>query len=54
MKRPSKRLIKTIRPYLDKSGKSVILIYINSQNQVLWSAMDSKEKQKVKKLYGAK
>ena len=54
MKRPSKRLIKTIRPYMDKPGKSIVLIYINSQNQVLWSAMDSKEKQKVKKLYSTK
>jgi hypothetical protein len=54
MKRPSKRLIKTVRQYLEKPDTSIVLIYINSQNQVVWPSMDTESKEKVKKLYGNK
>jgi hypothetical protein len=51
MKRPSKRLIKTVSEYLDKFDPSIVLIYINSQNQVIWPSLDAEEKEKVKALY---
>lgn len=48
-KRPSRRLIKTVREFIDKTGNSISLIYINNHNQFLWSAMDSYSKEQVKK-----
>lgn len=48
-KRPSSRLIKTIREYTNKADKSIALIYINNHNQFLWSVLDSVSKEKVKK-----
>jgi hypothetical protein len=50
-KRPSKRLIKTINKYVENTDKSIVIIYINSQNYFLWSVMDSESKEKVKTLY---
>lgn len=48
-KRPSRRLIKTVREYIDKTDKSIALLYINNHNQVLWSMFDAETKEKVKK-----
>ncbi len=50
-KRPSKRLIKTVRKCFQDSNESIVLIYINNQNAYLWELMDSKSKEKVKMLY---
>ena len=47
-KRPSKRLIHTVREYVEKSDKSISLIYINNHNQYLWSAFDAKTKEEIK------
>jgi len=47
-KRPSRRLIKTVHEYMEKTDKPVTMIYINNHNQFLWSVMNSEEKEKVK------
>ena len=47
-KRPSRRLIKTVQEYMEKTDKSVALIYISNHNQFLWSVMSSDEREKVK------
>lgn len=47
-KRPSKKLIKTVRKNLHKTDESVVLIFINNQNAYLWQVMDSESKEKVK------
>ncbi|MCF6171745.1 MAG: hypothetical protein L3J66_12270 [Bacteroidales bacterium] len=49
-KRPSKRLINTVRKYIGKTDKTVVLIFINNHNQFLWSAMGSENKEKVRTL----
>ena len=46
--RPSRKLIKTAREYVEKSGESIALIYINNQNQFVWSISDAEEKEKIK------
>ncbi len=48
-KRPSRKLIKTVREYVEKTDQSITLIYINNQNQFLWSMLDKVEKEKMKK-----
>ena len=47
-KRPSRKLIKTTRDYVEKSGESIALIYINNQNQFVWSIAEAEEKEKIK------
>lgn len=47
-KRPSRKLIKTTREYVEKSSESIALIYINNQNQFVWSVADAEEKEKIK------
>ncbi len=47
-RRPSRRLIKTVHEYMDKTEKSVPMIYINNHNQFLWSVMNFEEKEEVK------
>ena len=47
-KRPSKRLIKTVREYIESSEKDIVLIYINNHNQMLWSVMDAESKADIK------
>jgi len=49
-KRPSKKLIKTIKEKFQKTNKPITLIYINNQNAFMWQEMDSTTKEKVKKL----
>lgn len=46
--RPSRKLIKTVRKYVARSGQSVQLVFINNQNAYLWQEMDSKNREKVK------
>lgn len=46
--RPSRKLIKTVRKYVARSGQSVHLIFINNQNAYLWQEMDAETKEKVK------
>ena len=46
--RPSRKLIKTVKEYVEKSDHSIALIYINNQNQFLWSILDAKEKEEMK------
>ncbi len=46
--RPSRKLIKTARAYVEKSGETIALIYINNQNQFVWSVSDAEEKEKMK------
>ncbi len=48
-KRPSRRLIKTVREFTDKADKSIALIFLNNHNQFLWSVLDSESKEKLKK-----
>lgn len=50
-KRPSKKLIKTVRKNLQKTDESVVLIFINNQNAYLWQVMDSESKERVKTHY---
>ncbi len=50
-KRPSRRLIKTVRKYIEDTDKSIFLIYINSQNSYLWGIMDSENREEVSKFY---
>jgi hypothetical protein len=47
-KRPSRRLVKTVQEYVEKTDQTISLIYINNHNQMLWSVMDSEDKEKVK------
>jgi len=46
--RPSRKLIKTVRKYVARSGQSVHLIFINNHNAYLWQEMDANTKEKVK------
>lgn len=46
--RPSRKLIKTVRKYVEDTGQSIHLIFINNQNAYLWQVMDSETKEKVK------
>jgi len=50
-RRPSRRLIKTVRKYIQESEESIVLIYINNQNAYLWAVMDSENKEKVKNTF---
>ncbi|HKL40906.1 MAG TPA: hypothetical protein VJ894_09510 [Cryomorphaceae bacterium] len=47
-RRPSRKLIKTVREYIEDSDQSVHLIYINNQNAYLWQLMDSETRERVK------
>lgn len=49
-KKPSKKLIKTIRKKVQKSNESIVIVYINSQNSNLWKHMDAATKEKVRAL----
>ena len=49
--RPSRKLIKTVKKYIEDSGQSVHLTFINNQNAYLWQVMDSATKEKVKTYY---
>ena len=49
--RPSRKLIKTVRKYIEDSGQSIHIIYINNQNAYLWQVMDSEIKEKVKNAF---
>lgn len=48
-KRPSRKLIKTVRGFTRDSGKSIHLIFIHNQNAYLWHLIDDKTKEKVKR-----
>jgi len=50
-RRPSRRLIKTVKKYIQESEESIVLIYINNQNAYLWAIMDSENKEKVKNAF---
>lgn len=50
-KRPSRKLIKTVRKNLQKTDESVVLIFINNQNAYLWQVLDSESKERVKTYY---
>ncbi len=52
--KPSRKLIKTIKKYVEDSDQSVHLIFINNQNAFLWQVMDSKQKQKVREFIARK
>ncbi len=47
--KPSRNLIKTARKKMTDSNQSVCLIYISNHNAYLWQAMDSKQKEEIKK-----
>ncbi len=53
-KRPSKKLIKTVKNKIQESDETIVLIYVNNQNAYLWQVMDSKTKEEVKTLYNSK
>jgi hypothetical protein len=38
--RPSRKLIKKVKEYIEDSEQSVQLIFINNQNAFLWQVMD--------------
>jgi hypothetical protein len=46
--RPSRKLIKTVREYIEDSNQSIHLVFINNKNAYLWQLMDSETKEKVK------
>jgi hypothetical protein len=46
--RPSRKLIKTVQKYIEDSGQSVYLVYVNNHNAFLWQAMNAKTKEEVK------
>jgi len=46
--RPSRKLIKTAREYIENTDQAITLIYINNQNQFVWSILDAEEKEKMK------
>jgi len=46
--RPSRKLIKAVRKYVEDSGRSVHLTFINNQNAYLWELMDSETREKIK------
>jgi hypothetical protein len=46
--RPSRKLIKTLREYIEDSNQSIHLVFINNKNAYLWQLMDSETKEKVK------
>jgi hypothetical protein len=50
-KRPSKRLIKTIRKYTATTDKTMVLLYINNQNQIIWPRLTAAQKAEVAKFY---
>jgi hypothetical protein len=50
-KRPSKRLIKTVRKYIETTDKTMVLLYINNQNQILWPRLNAAQKAEVAKFY---
>lgn len=47
-RRPSRKLIKTVRKYIEDQEQSVHLIYIHNQNAYLWQVMDAETKERVK------
>jgi hypothetical protein len=49
--RPSKKLIKTVRKYIDKSDEDIVLLYIDNQNAFIWPLLDAENKEKVKAYY---
>jgi hypothetical protein len=46
-KRPSKKLIKTIKDYTEQSNASIQLIFINNHNAHIWQLIDSKTKEEI-------
>ncbi|WP_107038713.1 hypothetical protein [Brumimicrobium mesophilum] len=49
--KPSKKLIKTVRKYIEDSNENVVLLYIHNHNSYLWQVMDAENKNKVKDYY---
>lgn len=47
-KRPSKKLISTIRKVVAKSNQSICIVYINNHNATIWSFLDAENKQIVR------
>ncbi|MDD2634569.1 MAG: hypothetical protein PHW82_03625 [Bacteroidales bacterium] len=47
-RRPSRKLIKTVRKFIEDSDQSVHLIFIHNQNAYLWQVMGSEAQEKVK------
>jgi len=47
-KRPSKKLIQTIREYAENSEASIQLIYINNHNAFMWDMMDKEMRAEAK------
>jgi hypothetical protein len=50
-KRPSKRLIKTIQKYSKTTDKTIVLLYINNQNQQIWPRLGAAQKAEVAEFY---
>jgi hypothetical protein len=46
-KRPSKKLIKTIKDYAQQPNASIQLIFINNNNAHIWQLIDSKTKEEI-------
>jgi hypothetical protein len=46
--RPSRKLIKTVKEYIEDPAKSVQLIFINNQNAYLWQVMDPRTREEIK------
>lgn len=49
--KPSRKLIKTVTEYIEDSGESVQLIFINNQHACIWQIIDSADKERVKEFY---
>ncbi|ESU23964.1 hypothetical protein FEDK69T_10220 [Flavobacterium enshiense DK69] len=51
-KRPSRKLIKTLKEYENKhKGKSTYVMYVNNQNEQIWSKIDSTQKREILSQY---